>query len=262
VIEAHSPSPDGESIAFGMGVRGVYDIYRMPIRGGDLELIVSTGDHVFDPAWSPDGAEIAFDGHSTRPDGLGAVWVVSALGGTPIQVADFPGYDNKQDWSPDGLTIAFASSGPEGRGGQKIWTVSRAETGQPWGTPEQLTEDPCWWPDWAPDGTSLVCDSGVGLVRVSTSGTVLWRLELSPVMVTVDQPHFSLDGSKIYFLAEHQDGRRGIWSIPSDGGEATVVVAFDDPSLTVLSYLSLDAERFYLTIGEYESDIWVADLDW
>lgn len=41
-----------------------------------------------------------------------------------------------------------------------------------------------------------------------------------------------------------------------------VVMAFDDPSLTVLLYLSIDAERLYWTIGEYESDIQVADLNW
>jgi hypothetical protein len=53
-----------------------------------------------------------------------------------------------------------------------------------------------------------------------------------------------------------------IESIPADGGEPMVVMAFDDPSLTVLLYLSIDAERLYWTIGEYESDIQVADLNW
>jgi hypothetical protein len=40
-------------------------------------------------------------------------------------------------------------------------------------------------------------------------------------------------------------------------------VAFDDPSRTVIGYrLVVGSENLYLTIDEYESDIWVMDLEW
>jgi hypothetical protein len=40
------------------------------------------------------------------------------------------------------------------------------------------------------------------------------------------------------------------------------VVAFDDPALAFLGGLSVGPDRLYLTLGEYESDIWVATLRW
>ena len=44
-------------------------------------------------------------------------------------------------------------------------------------------------------------------------------------------PTFSPDGSRIYFLGTHEDGSRGVWWIPANGGDATKVAALDDPSL-------------------------------
>ena len=49
---------------------------------------------------------------------------------------------------------------------------------------------------------------------------------------------------------------------PGHRGDATKVVAFDDPSVAVLNTLTVGSETLYLTIAEYESDIWVMDLEW
>ncbi len=73
---------------------------------------------------------------------------------------------------------------------------------------------------------------------------------------------FSRDRSRIYYVATHEDGSEGVWWIPANGGDATKVVAFDDPSLTAFGNLTLGPENLYLTIAEYESDIWVMDLEW
>jgi len=53
-----------------------------------------------------------------------------------------------------------------------------------------------------------------------------------------------------------------MWWIPANGGDATKVVAFDDPSRTVFEGLTVGPEDLYFTISEYESDIWVMDLEW
>jgi hypothetical protein len=39
------------------------------------------------------------------------------------------------------------------------------------------------------------------------------------------------------------------------------VVAFDDPTVTAESF-SVGPDRVYLTVSEFESDIWVAKLRW
>ena len=67
----------------------------------------------------------------------------------------------------------------------------------------------------------------------------------------------------MYFSAVDEDGWDGLWWIPTDGGDPTKVVAFDDPSVAVVSRsLSVGPEHFYFTLGENESDIRVVDLEW
>ena len=79
------------------------------------------------------------------------------------------------------------------------------------------------------------------------------------------QPRFSSDGSEIYFYG-YQADEWGIWSIPAIGGEPTRLVAFDNPSLVflVLGFPSLTVgpDHFYVTFSEYESDIYVMDLEY
>ena len=105
-------------------------------------------------------------------------------------------------------------------------------------------------PDWAPDGESLVCDTGPELVIVSKTGEVVTRFDQQ---MNPNRPHFSPDGSEVYFLVF--GATPGVWSFPVTGGEATQLVAFDDPSLNVYRTLTVGPDNFYLTISEYESDI-------
>ncbi len=262
VIEAHALSPDGEWIAFNSDIRGGFDIFKMPLAGGPPQLVADLTGPAFAPDWSPDGTEIAFPSRTT---GSGSeVFVVSANGGTPEQLTDFPGTENSPDWSPDGLAIAYQSQGPQGVGAMNIWIVSRDSVGMPWSDPVQLTDFRCNRADWAPDGSRLLCDAGNEMVQVSREGEILSRYDPSTVgLRRSGNFQFSPDGSRIYFSAIQEGGSEGVWWIPATGGDATQVVAFDNPSLTVLPYnITVGPENLYLTVAEYESDIWVMDLEW
>ena len=43
---------------------------------------------------------------------------------------------------------------------------------------------------------------------------------------------------------------------------ARLAVAFDDPAVAGSWWLSVGPDRLYLTVSEYDSDIWVATLRW
>ena len=257
VIEGHSLSPDGQWIVFDMNLGGNSDIYKQPLDGGRPQLVVDLAENAVAPDWSPDGSEIAF--YTIGGD----VIVVPADGGTPEQLTDFP-FSTAPDWSSDGLAIAFNSRGAQGVDPRNTWIVSRDSVGQPWSHPVQLTDPRCGFPDWAPDGASLLCYARGGeWARVSRDGDVLSRYDPSTAgLRRFANLQFSPDGSRIYVLATHEDGSEGMWWIPASGGSATEVVAFDDPSVRVLELFTVSPENLYLTIAEYESDIWVMDLDW
>jgi Tol biopolymer transport system component len=257
VIETHDLSPDGRFITFDGSRLGNADIYRMPLEGGTAQLIADLPGDAFSPVWSPDGTEIAFQG--ATPGTKNGLFVVPANGGDPRLIADFPGAEGSPAWSPDGLHIAFHSQGPQGSDPNAIWTVSRERVGDAWGDPVRLTDFRCIFPDWAPDGESLVCDAGSELVIVSKTGEAVTRFD--PQMPS-RKPRFSPDGSEVYFLVQRGPAP-GVWSFPVTGGEATQLVAFDDPSLSVYGFaLTVGPDRFYLSISEYESDIYVMDLEW
>jgi hypothetical protein len=75
------------------------------------------------------------------------------------------------------------------------------------------------------------------------------------------EARFSRDGKTLYGVDLGRDGRYGVWAI-ADGGRGAVrlAVAFDDAMLMGTEFLSLGPDRLYLSVAEYESDIWVATL--
>jgi hypothetical protein len=72
---------------------------------------------------------------------------------------------------------------------------------------------------------------------------------------------FSPDGPGIYGIGRQEDGSLGIRWIPASGGDATKAVTFDDPLLIPLG-MAVGSGTLYVTLSEYESDIWVMDLEW
>src|SRR5215469_3102512 len=57
---APSFSPDGRFVAFHSGYRGAFNIFVMPLSGGNaVRLTTGTAD-AFLPRWSPDGRDIVF----------------------------------------------------------------------------------------------------------------------------------------------------------------------------------------------------------
>ncbi len=191
-------SPDGAWIAF-RSERDGGGIFLMTNEGENVRRLTKEGHN---PAWSPDGAEIAYTiAESLDPSERGAF--PSAL--YRIRVADGRKRRITQSdavqaaWSPDGSRIAYW--GIQAGGQRDIWTIP-AEGGEP----EPLTHDAAidWGPVWSPDGRFLYFTS-------DRSGSMnLWRLRVDersgkalglPEAVT-------LPATASWYICFSRDGRR------------------------------------------------------
>ena len=248
ITEDLAVSPDGEWIAFDANTQGNQDIYKMRLPAGDRIRVSTAPGNEWPTAWSPDGTEIAFFG--------GGIWVIPSDGSGPgVQVSSRGGMSR---WSPDGLSLLFSSAG---RGQTEAWVVSRDRVGGSWGEPVPLTDFTCGPGDWAPAGDHFVCPWDGSIKLVTAGGDLIWQSERAGMRF--QEPRFSTDGRTIYFRGAAESGSpAGIWSMPADrSADPELIIIADDPSLWY-RHLAVGPEHIYLTVAEYQSDIWVMDLVW
>jgi Tol biopolymer transport system component len=104
-------SPDGDWIAFDSDRAGTFDVWLLPLAGGEAAataLTFGTRDDV-QPAWAPDGTSVYYA--SNRGTGASFnVWRQSVIGtGNVVQVTAFAEDDTAPAVSADGKRLAFAS---------------------------------------------------------------------------------------------------------------------------------------------------------
>lgn len=100
-------SPDGSKLA----VMRNYQLSVMNADGSDQRPLLA--GFARNPAWSPEGIMIAFEGGARLDDQQGNggdIGVVNADGSNPRNLTNSPDfYDAGSAWSPDYATIAFSS---------------------------------------------------------------------------------------------------------------------------------------------------------
>jgi len=208
-------SPNGEQIAF-----------RSSRDGGGLFVMGRTGEGVrrvtrggFNPAWSPDGIEIAYTSMrmELRPqnsEGRSELWVAPVDGhASPRKIYD--GDATLPNWSPGGGRIAFSQALDVNRN-ISVMTIAVAG-GDPVLVHGNL-KDIAWNPVWSPDGRFLYFVSNRG------GSMNLWRVAIDeasgqprgdPQPITTPSPfaaHVSIsaDGRRMAYssVAETQNIQR------------------------------------------------------
>ncbi len=223
-------SPDGERLAFVTNVAGRGQLVVMPAAGGP-EVVVSSdppprpvaayGGGAFD--WTPDSNALVYAATD------GALWQVAADGGRPRQVVGkhpdgacaAPAIDR------DGVCVAFVVN-------QQHVAIAPLD-GSAW--PVRLSGDAdfCFDPSWSPDGRhvawhewhvpAMPWDEGRIVVRAVAGVDAAddAHVVAGGKAISVQQPRFSPDGSKLAFLSD-ETGWLNLWLAAADGSDAKPLV--------------------------------------
>jgi uncharacterized repeat protein (TIGR01451 family) len=209
-------SPDGTLLVYAAVDSAGLDLYTRSPNGGPATLLEqdpSAPDRA--PAWSPDGAWIAFEKGSD-------LYVVPAAGGTAVQLTFDPASDGHPSWSPDGTRIVFRSNRS---GNEDLWVMPASG-----GAATQITSDPASdaGPDWSRAGDLIAFHS-------NRAGTFdIWIVPATggaPTQITSGifgndlRPDWGASGNVLAFA------RAGsIWTVAFPVAGVSVDVAVDDPA--------------------------------
>lgn len=246
-------------------------------QGASGRQLTHSGD-AFQPAWSPDAAQVAF---VRRAVSGSDIMLLRALDAVPEQItSNTPdpsvySYDRIYQsrwafypaWSPDATTLAFASQfGPPGGSPaaeyrMSLYTVPTAggRAAQAYGNAEAQVGRPAY----TPDGASIV----FALAPVGEDPPSLYRYHIAtdraePLPGALQQsydPAFSADGRWLAFAARAGAGT-DIFVMPADGGTATQITHLGSarapafaPDGSALAFLAVPG-------GSTSFDLWVAGL--
>ena len=249
-IQHVNVSPDGKWLLFNSDRKGNYDIWKMPVEGGEMQQITTDPAPDWYPDCSPDGKKVVF--YSYR-SGNRDIWVKPVSGGPAQQLTTDKASDLWPDWSPDGRYITFTSL----RNGNHDICVMSVEGGQV----QRLTTNT------ASDNVSIWSPKGDWITFISnrTGYQCLWRMPPeggNPELIIEELgtfPAWTPDWKKIY---SNRGGN--LWVISVEDGYERQLTDFKNKRGKMLSYISLspDRKRIFFIWGEAIGDLWIMDVEW
>ena len=252
IVESVRPSPDGAWLVYDSDVSGNSDIWRLPLAGGTPEQITNDPRSDFGPDVSPDGREVAY--HAFQ-DGSREIFVQELESGVVTQLTTGPEYSESYPrWSPDGSSLVYYDQLP--RDDRGTWLIRR-DSGGAWGEPELLITG-ARLTNWSTDGQYMT-SVGASVFDVETRQIRALRSEAEGEIP--GETYWSQDQSTLYFKMSSSGGVVEIRSISVSTGEERMLVGFDDSRrVSLRADFSGNDDRFYFTLDDRWSDVWLAEM--
>jgi Tol biopolymer transport system component len=216
-IYGPAPSPDGHKIAFS----ALGDLW-LRNEDGTVEQLTSGPENDVDPAWSPDGLQLAY---ASNRNGDYQVWALSLAGRVKRQVTTEAGCAAMPVWQPTGENIVFLqSSRPMAQSTISVVPASggNPRTIAPAGAADSLL-------GWFPEDQSLVYEklaynSNTGISRSTVKRVRLDGSAVSWAADLPDQAEFAALSTKGDTLAYVSNGELWTRSLdPAKGAERRLI---------------------------------------
>jgi TolB protein len=140
-VEAKINPVTGTDLVDVSGRSGFPQIYQMNLEGANVRRLSAGTGEATNPAWSPDGAHIAFAWTKGFEPGNYNIFVMDVSSSQTTQLTSNEGRNENPSWAPDGAHIVYASK----RGSQsQIWIMNADGTGKHPVTTSGSNEKPVW----------------------------------------------------------------------------------------------------------------------
>ena len=216
-----------------------YTLWTADADGEGAFAALTNTEPIISPAWSPNGAQLAYVSFEARKP---EIWVYEVATGKRRLVAGFKGSNSGPSWSPDGRTLAITLSRD---GNSQIYTVSAAG-----GEPTRLTrsEGIDTEATYSADGKSIYFMSDRGgapqIYKMSSSGGGATRVTFSGNYNI--SPTLSPDGKWLAYISRAGGGYK-LFAMDLSTGAANAITdtnADEKPSFAANSKLIVYATKF------------------
>jgi dipeptidyl aminopeptidase/acylaminoacyl peptidase len=237
-VGAPVPSPDGRTLAVSVTTydveknEGKSRIWLVPAAGGDPRALTAPEHSSQQPAFSPDGRQLAFTRKGEK--GKAQLHVMPLDGGEPRKLLDLPLGVFDPRWLPDGSGIVFAAMVLKGHFTPEA-TAAELERRDKDPVKAHVTEDRIYryWDTWLTTGEVphlFLYDLAGGKLRDLTPESTLWFDWMDPS----GQYDIAPDGREVVFAGIAYDETKGIvrsaiHTVPVAGGALRCLTS-DHPS--------------------------------